>query len=950
MVFALLGPVIAIASLGDSRWQGRRQGTAERIRFDRELAVARQAIERAHEREVDGLNRLAPAAAQLLGTPAHDPERWRGSLAGELFVALGTGPVASELNLDPGQSRTEPDDAYSDALEQLRSAAAAIESAPMIVDARLGIGVCGPTARAISAANAIVMQLANALPPPAVELWAPASGPLGWLALLPQWSHHSRNEIQSGPALRIEFRPRAGSGAGKGAAEGEGSILVAVAEYERDLPRECRVVVHLGGPGPARLARHPDRNRCGPVLPEFASAQQGRDFAELLRAAGGDTATLVLAELPALAAFAELPQPRTNDRNSLACTIGLGQVGLGQLGLGQVGLATVGDARPAPVTVDLVADGPHAVIGGTTGSGKSELLVTWVLAMAAASSPEQVNFLLVDFKGGASFGALRDLPHCVGLVTDLDESAANRAMQSLRAELRYRERVLAGNAVRSIAELDDGVALPRLVIVVDEFATLTSGFPELHELFADLAARGRSLGLHLILCTQRPAGVVRDAVLANCALRLSLRVNNRADSVAVIGSPDAAELPRHPVGRALLVSEGSEAIPIQLARASEQDVAAVASSWASVSYTPRRPWLDPPPAQVLPENVPGAAAPGFAFGIVDLPGEQRQEAAVYDPAGQGSLLVVGGHHSGKTGTLEAIARAALPDTVQWVPDSVEGAWDVVTAALAQVRLDAAPGRLLLLDDLDALLGRFPQDHEQAFVDTLAALLREGRRVGVHLAITASRVGSGVASIASLCEAKLILRMPDRQEHLVAGGSGAAFDPALPPGGGWWNGHRVQVVWSGTPEQSGTPRESERPIAVALVTAVDLGPALEGWRGLAVVAATPQVVADRLHSLGEVTMLGHSAGSDLLEVMQSATDRPRIILGDPDAWQSNWGLIGSLRASLPVAFFGCSVAEFRAITRSRTLPPPITATADTAWLLSPDGRVVRVRLSDRKGSP
>ena len=98
------------------------------------------------------------------------------------------------------------------------------------------------------------------------------------------------------------------------------------------------------------------------------------------------------------------------------------------------------------------------------------------------------------------------------------------------------------------------------------------------------------------------------------------------------------------------------------------------------------------------------------------------------------------------------------------------------------------------------------------------------------------------------------------------------------------------------------------------------------------------------------MLGHSAGSDLLEVMQSATDRPRIILGDPDAWQSNWGLIGSLRASLPVAFFGCSVAEFRAITRSRTLPPPITATADTAWLLSPDGRVVRVRLSDRKGSP
>src|SRR5690606_38751968 len=159
----------------------------------------------------------------------------------------------------------------------------------------------------------------------------------------------------------------------------------------------------------------------------------------------------------------------------------------------------------------------------------------------------------------------RDLPHVVGIVTDLDEVAAARALRSLRAELRHRESLLAERGARSIEELADGVpALARLVIVVDEFAALTAGFPELHEVFADLAARGRSLGVHLVLCTQRPAGSVRDSVLANCTLRISLRVNNRADSIAVVGEPGAAALPRHPVGRAIIArDEGS--VLVQLA-------------------------------------------------------------------------------------------------------------------------------------------------------------------------------------------------------------------------------------------------------------------------------------------------------------------------------------------------------------------------------------------------
>src|SRR5690606_3260836 len=155
-------------------------------------------------------------------------------------------------------------------------------------------------------------------------------------------------------------------------------------------------------------------------------------------------------------------------------------------------------------------------VGGTTGSGKSELLNTWILATLDDRTPAEVTVLLVDFKGGAAFAPLAGLPHCVGLVTDLDGPLAARAAISLRAEIRRREQVLAHSRARSIDEAGGGV--PRVIVAVDEYASVLGEDPELHALFSDLAARGRSLGIHLILCTQRPSGVVRDAILANCPL------------------------------------------------------------------------------------------------------------------------------------------------------------------------------------------------------------------------------------------------------------------------------------------------------------------------------------------------------------------------------------------------------------------------------------------------
>ena len=123
----------------------------------------------------------------------------------------------------------------------------------------------------------------------------------------------------------------------------------------------------------------------------------------------------------------------------------------------------------APCLVDLVGQGPHALVAGTTRSGKSELLVTWITALARCYPASEVTFLLVDFKGGAAFTPLRAMAHVLGTLTDLDARIAGRAVSSLSAELRRRERVLAEHGVRSIEELPAGV-LARLVVVVDEFA------------------------------------------------------------------------------------------------------------------------------------------------------------------------------------------------------------------------------------------------------------------------------------------------------------------------------------------------------------------------------------------------------------------------------------------------------------------------------------------------
>ena len=234
-------------------------------------------------------------------------------------------------------------------------------------------------------------------------------------------------------------------------------------------------------------------------------------------------------------------------------------------------LATIGMYADESAKIDLVVDGPHALIAGTTGSGKSELLRTLVASLAASYPPDLCNFVLIDYKGASAFAECALLPHTVGMVTDLDPASAKRALVCLEAELKRRERLLFAAGAEDLiayAARSSNAPLPRLVVVIDEFATLAKDLPDFVTALIDVAQRGRSLGVHLILATQRPSGAVNDNIRANTNLRIALRVHDAADSTDVLGVASAASIGRRTPGRALLRTGPGEVTPFQTANSS----------------------------------------------------------------------------------------------------------------------------------------------------------------------------------------------------------------------------------------------------------------------------------------------------------------------------------------------------------------------------------------------
>ncbi len=221
--------------------------------------------------------------------------------------------------------------------------------------------------------------------------------------------------------------------------------------------------------------------------------------------------------------------------------------------------APLGVSKTGVVSLDLhdKAHGPHGLVAGTTGSGKSEILQTYILAMSTLFHPYEVAFVIIDFKGGGMVNQFKELPHLLGAITNIDGKEINRSLKSIKAELQKRQRLFAEADVNHIDKYirkykagETSVPMPHLIIIVDEFAELKAEQPEFMKELISAARIGRSLGVHLILATQKPSGQVNEQIWSNSRFKLCLKVQSQEDSNEVIKSPLAAEI-KEP-GRAYL--------------------------------------------------------------------------------------------------------------------------------------------------------------------------------------------------------------------------------------------------------------------------------------------------------------------------------------------------------------------------------------------------------------
>jgi S-DNA-T family DNA segregation ATPase FtsK/SpoIIIE len=379
--------------------------------------------------------------------------------------------------------------------------------------------------------------------------------------------------------------------------------------------------------------------------------------------------------------------------------------------------AVVGISLDGAFGIDMVRDGPHGLVAGTTGAGKSELLQSIVASLAVANRPDGMTFVLVDYKGGAAFKDCVDLPHTVGMVTDLDTHLVERALVSLGAELTRREHILADAEAKDIEDYIDIRAkkphlpdMPRLLIVIDEFASLARELPDFVTGLVNVAQRGRSLGIHLILATQRPGGVVSPEIRANTNLRIALRVTDKSESSDVIDAPDAATIAKSTPGRAYVRLGASSLVPFQSGRVGGRRPGTVVQSaeppWikplqlaALAQPVPVRPkakvaddaeitdlrvlvdairhandelglpqqhspWLPALTQEVLLRELiedhvapPEPLVPSVPYAVEDLPAQQERRAAAIKWSTFSHLSIMGGPRSGRSQALRTIAAS-----------------------------------------------------------------------------------------------------------------------------------------------------------------------------------------------------------------------------------------------------------------------------------------------------
>ncbi|MFI6227647.1 FtsK/SpoIIIE domain-containing protein [Micromonospora echinospora] len=660
LLFMALSPLLLLANVFSDRRGGRKEYRQALADYERQRTELAERLDRLAEEQGRTRREELPDPGRLLRTATAptrrlferrptdvDFLRLRVGLAATLVEATLTGPGA-ELD-----STAEP------------LALPAVAQSPVAVDLTVAgvLGLAGPRPGLLATVRAVLAQIATLHAPHDLGVVLLTGGDeaddWAWLSWLPHTLPHTADlecdrmvatdaeqaRARLAGLRRIVDQRRAERAATLRAGAPAGRRLVLVADgarrlrglpglaelladgpevgvyaicldaLETELPGECRATVVVNsGSGTRAVVRRPEHPDVDGVLLDRldagGAARVGyalaplRVLGERWGEGGGVPETVRLLEL---AGLGRTPGPAQIRQRWAAEPAGRSTRLL--LGVGPDG----------PITVDLRRDGPHALIAGTSGAGKSELLQTLVTGLALGNTPDALSLVLVDYKGGSAFAECAQLPHCVGMVTDLDGHLVNRALAALRAELRRREALLAEAAAKDIEDYwaITGGRLPRLVIVIDEFASLVEEVPEFVSGVVGIGMRGRSLGVHVVMATQRPAGSVNAELRANLNLRICLRVTSAADSADVVDVPDAARLSRHQPGRAYLRAGHSDLTLVQTARIGWPRAAATAEP-TSVALRPRRvrdlgrgpvPAAEPPAGPHGPAPVDGATPP-----------------------------------------------------------------------------------------------------------------------------------------------------------------------------------------------------------------------------------------------------------------------------------------------------------------------------------------------------
>ncbi|GAB2466439.1 FtsK/SpoIIIE domain-containing protein [Jatrophihabitans fulvus] len=828
VIMMLLSPVMLVANYLSERRGGKKSYAAQLREYRADLATYERDVAAAAAADEHDSRRFAPDPAELIRRALlPDATLWQRRRASGSFLELrvGTSDRPAELTLQRASSDAPPPTVPT------------VHDVPVAVAVRTAgvVGVAAPRDALLAAARALVVQAAVLHSPGDLGItvvtggdtaddwrwtgWLPHTRPASdalachrtvavdgdqasarlaeLLRLIEDRSAEQRARLAGGPppgravlvVLDGARRMRAVPGLARLLAQGPavGVYALCLDADETALPDECgATVVATSATGTRARVSADGAEPVEDVLLDGCAAADAERVARSLtplHALGDGDADRELPDRVRFTELADITADADAVRRRWATSPG-----------GRSSRALLGMAAGEPVVVDLVKDGPHGLVAGTSGSGKSELLQTFVASLALANTPDAMNFVLVDYKGGSAFAACADLPHCAGLITDLDGHLVTRALDSLSAELKRRETLLAEAGAKDIADYwaRTGARLPRLVIVVDEFASLVEEVPDFVPGVVGIGMRGRSLGVHVVLATQRPGGVVSADMRANLNLRISLRVTSDAESNDVIETPAAARiLPKQP-GRGYVRTGHGELTAFQAARVGwplpEEDAATAADPVPQVSprefallglppaqtvatdvdehgrtdlgqlvaaittaaeglalEQPRRPWLPPLPAQVpaawLPEPVRSTTS--AVIGLVDRPAAQSQDPFAIDLDATGPVVVAGAVRSGRSTALRTLAGSLASATPP--ADLHLYALDCGNHALAA--LDALPHTGAVIDGTD-----------EARTERLLGML--GEEIARRQRLFSS------AGFGSLAEQRAAVAAEDRLPHLV----------------------------------------------------------------------------------------------------------------------------------------------------------------------------------------